>query len=169
MLNRFEGVLAGILLVIAVFLILSEIVLRTVFSYSLIGISGIASLLVIWSVFFGASYGIMRNLHVRVDLLQYALPEKIGAALDIVVTLICLCVSALLGYSGFLLIQESLMLGETTMGFIRIPVWLVQLVMPLAGGLFCLRLLQRLWLQVGVSIGRISATEKMESTNVGST
>ncbi|WP_320178918.1 TRAP transporter small permease [Roseovarius pacificus] len=146
--NRIEGILAGLLLIGAVALVLAEILLRTLLSYSLIGVDGIASILVIWSTFLGASYALHRNMHVRVDLLHYCVSPRIALALDTLVTVACLIIAMTLTWSGVLLIDEALMLGETTMGFVRIPMWAVQSIMPLAGALFALRLAQRLVLQL---------------------
>ena len=142
--RHLEGILAGILLALAVCLIASEIFLRNVFSYSLMNVSSIASFLIVWSAFLGASQAVQDNIHVRVDVLAHIVPAKVAWAAEILVMVFCIAFSIALLWSGSVLMFESHLLGERSIGVLNIPMWIPQSVLPLAGCLFIFRFSQRL-------------------------
>ena len=43
------------------------------------------------------------------------------------------CPAAALVYSGYLLVEESVIFGDSTLGVISIPMWIPQLIMPIGG------------------------------------
>lgn len=143
--DRFETLVGGLFLTLAVFIVVIEIVIRNLFSFSMIGADEIASFAVIWSVFFTASIGVKRNIHVRIDVLFFLLPVSAVRWLDALGTLISFFFTAYLTYSGWALVQESIMFGELTMTMLRLPIWIPQSILPIGGFLLSVRLLQRLY------------------------
>uniref|UniRef100_UPI00404833D5 TRAP transporter small permease n=1 Tax=Orrella sp. TaxID=1921583 RepID=UPI00404833D5 len=146
--DRFETLVGGLFLTLAVFIVVIEIVSRNLFAFSMIGADEIASFAVIWSVFFTASIGVKRNIHVRIDVLFFLLPAPAARWLDGLGTLISLFFTAYLTYSGWALVQESIMFGELTMTMLRLPIWIPQSILPIGGFLLSVRLLQRLYFLV---------------------
>jgi C4-dicarboxylate transporter, DctQ subunit len=142
--DKIEMAVGGLFLTLAVFIVVSEIVGRNLFGYSMIGADEIASFAVIWSVFFTASIGVKRNLHVRIDVLFYILPASLARAVDAMGTAVSMFFTLYLTYSGWALMQESLMFGERTMTMLRMPLWIPQAILPIGGFLLSVRLLQRL-------------------------
>jgi C4-dicarboxylate transporter, DctQ subunit len=128
-----EEQLGGLLLIIAVALVVFQILLRTVFGFGLSGLYEIATFCVIWSVFLTAGVGIDRNVHVRVDILLRLVPAGIAFALEVAICLLMLGIAVALAATGWLLVEESLAFGDSTLGRIRIPMWIPQLIMPLGG------------------------------------
>lgn len=136
--------IGGLFLTLAVVIVVMEIVGRNLFAYSMIGADEIASFAVIWSVFFTASIGVKRNIHVRIDVLFYLLPPMAARGLDALGTAVSLIFTCYLTYSGWALMQESLFFGEVTMTMLRLPLWIPQAILPIGGFLLSVRLLQRL-------------------------
>lgn len=146
--DRLETLVGGLFLTLSVFIVVIEIVSRNLFAYSMVGADEIASFAVIWSVFFTASIGVKKNIHVRIDVLFYLLPRAVARWLDVLGTLISIFFTAYLTYSGWALVQESMMFGELTMTMLRLPIWIPQSILPIGGGLLTVRLLQRLYFLV---------------------
>ena len=143
-----ERVLAGVLLFIAVALTTLEIVLRNLFGTSIVGVEQIAVFLIAWSVFFGAAFGVARNIHVRVDVLQMLMPPRVRLASELIGWTGALLFSIALVISGWVLVEETHLLGDMTMGLLRIPMWIPQLVMPIAGLLLSVRIVERIVLTI---------------------
>lgn len=140
-----EEQIGGLFLLVSVSLVFLQIVLRAVFGIGLGGVYETATFCAIWSVIFTAAVGVKRNVHVRVDILIMMVPRPIAFALEIFVTLLMIAVSIALVISGWLLIEESWILGDTTLGSVRIPMWIPQLIMPVGGLLLILRCLERFY------------------------
>lgn len=144
--DRMEEQVGGLFLLAAVLLVFGQIVLRAVFGIGISGIYELAAFCSTFSVFLTASLGVRRNTHIRVDLVSNLVPRKVAYALEVLVQILMLAVALCLSYSGYLLVEESLMLGDHTTGTIEVPMWVPQLIMPVAGMLITLRALQRLLL-----------------------
>jgi len=142
--DKVESAIGGLFLTLAVCIVVMEIVGRNLFSYSMIGADEIASFAVIWSVFFTASIGVKKNIHVRIDVLLMVLPATAARLVDAIGTVMALVFTTYLTYSGWTLLQESIMLGEMTMTMLRMPLWIPQSIIPVGGFLLSVRLVQRL-------------------------
>lgn len=127
-----EDQLGGLLLLVASILVFTQIVIRF-FGINLSGLYEIATFCALWSVFFTAGVGIQRNIHVRVDVIVMACPPRPAFVLKLASDLVVIIVTAVLCYSGYLLVEESLLFGDTTLGIISVPMWIPQLIMPLGG------------------------------------
>jgi C4-dicarboxylate transporter DctQ subunit len=144
--DLFEEQAGGLFLLLSVLLVFGQIVARTVFDFGVSGLYELATYCAIYSVFLTSSVAVKNNIHIRIDLLANVVSQRRAFWLEIVAVLIVTVVSGALCWSGILLVQESQMLGEHTIGTISMAVWVIQLILPVAGGLMLLRALQRLWL-----------------------
>ena len=137
--DRFESFIGGIFLTVASMIIVVEVILRSFLGKSIMGSDELACFAIIWSVFFTASIGVKRDIHVRIDLFLHFLSPQIRrwtlAFGMVFVTLF----SAYLAYSGFLLVHEAFIVGDYTVGLVRVPLWLPQFIMPLGGFLLFVR------------------------------
>lgn len=140
----FEEQAGGLFLLLAVLLVFGQIVSRSVFGLGVSGLYELATYCAVCSVFLTSSLAIKNNVHIRIDILANMVSPRKAYWLELVVMLVLLVVSAAIAWSGYLVVDESLMLGERTIGTIELPVWALQLILPLAGGLMVLRTLQRL-------------------------
>ncbi|TCT01710.1 TRAP transporter small permease [Aquabacter spiritensis] len=159
--DRMEEQVGGLFLLAAVLLVFAQIVLRAGFGIGISGIYELAAFCSTFSVFLTASLGVKRNTHIRVDLLSNIVPRKAAFALELFVQVLMLGVFLCLLYSGYLLVEESLLLGDHTTGTIEVPMWIPQLIMPVAGLLLTLRTLQRIFflLHGGIAAVAPSAAE----------
>lgn len=146
--DLFEEQAGGLFLLLAVLLVFGQIVARFVFGFGVSGLYELATYSAIYSVFLTSSVAIKNNTHIRIDLLANIISQRHAFWLEVVTMLIVGVVSAALCWSGILLVKESHMLGDQTIGTISVAVWAVQLILPIAGALMLLRTLQRLWLLV---------------------
>lgn len=144
--DLFEEQAGGIFLLLAVLLVFGQIVARSVFDFGVSGLYELATYCAIYSVFLTSSVAIKNNIHIRIDLLANVVSQRRAFWLEIVAMFIVAVVSGALCWSGVLLVKESHMLGETTIGTISMAVWMIQLILPIAGALMLLRSLQRLWM-----------------------
>jgi len=160
----FEEQTGGLLLLLSVFLVFGQIVARSVFGFGVSGLYELATYCAVYSVLLTSSVAIKNNTHIRIDLLANVVSSRVAFVLEIIVMLIVAAVSAALFWSGVLLVQESHMLGDRTLGTISFAVWMVQLILPVAGALMCLRALQRIWLLLagGPEAGRSGEARELE-------
>lgn len=129
--------LGGLLLLIAATLVTLQIVLR-ILGIGISGLYDIATFCALWSVFLTAGVGIQRNIHVRVDVIVMMCPPRVAYMLNVISGITVIILITLLCYSGFLLVNESLMFGDSTLGMISVPMWIPQLIMPIGGALMLL-------------------------------
>lgn len=141
--DLFEEQAGGLFLLLAVLLVFGQIVARAVFSVGISGLYELATYCAIYSVFLTSSIAIKNNVHIRIDLLANVIKPQHAFWLELLVMTLVALVSAALCWSGVLLVQESWMLGDRTIGTISMAVWVIQLILPLAGALMCLRAVQR--------------------------
>lgn len=139
----FEEQAGGLFLAMAALLVFGQIVARTLFGVGISGLYELATYCAIYSVFLTSSMAIKNNIHIRIDLLANIVSTSHAYWLEIITLLLMAVVSAALCWSGVLLVQESLMLGERTIGTISFSVWAIQLILPLAGALMFMRIVQR--------------------------
>jgi C4-dicarboxylate transporter, DctQ subunit len=144
--DLFEEQAGGLFLLLAVLLVFGQIVARTLFSVGISGLYELATYCAIYSVFLTSSIAIKNNIHIRIDLLANIVKPRHAFWLELLTMLLIAVVSAALCWSGVLLVQESLMLGDRTIGTISMAVWTIQLILPMAGFLMFMRALQRFWL-----------------------
>ena len=143
--DLFEEQVGGLFLLLSVVLVFGQIVARSVFGLGISGLYELATYFALCSVFLTSSIAIKNNVHIRIDILANIVSSRRAFWLEILVLALMAAVSAALCGSGVLLVKESWILGERTIGTISLPMWALQLILPLAGGFMFLRCLQRLW------------------------
>lgn len=159
----FEEQAGGLLLLLSVLLVFGQIVARSVFSVGVSGLYELATYCAIYSVFLTSSVAIKNNVHIRIDLLANIVSNRVAYVLEIVTMAIVAAVSAALFWSGVLVVQESHMLGDRTLGTISMAVWMVQMILPLAGALMFLRAAQRIWMLL---TGGVAAFKHVDATEI---
>lgn len=158
--SSIEEQLAGLLLLFSVAIITLQIILRSFFGLGMSGIYEVATFCVVWSVFLTAGLGVKRNLHVRVDILMRVVPAKVAFIMEMLVCVVLAITGAALLVSGWYLVQESLIFGDATLGSIRIPMWIPQLIVPISGVLVLIHTALRV---VGVWRGVVPVIDDSET------
>lgn len=137
-LARVEDVLLAAAIATGTVLTCTQVVLRYVFSSGIDWSEEVTIYAAVWAAFIGAAAGLRLKSHLIVDaLVMWAPPElsRILAKGGLVVTLLFGCAFA--WYSGSLVVRTQ-ELGQLTPA-LQVPMWIVYLVMPLAGALLALR------------------------------
>lgn len=131
---------------VAIFVIfLTVIVTQVVLRYFRIDVlyfsEELVRYLLVWSVLIGATVVTARNSHVRVDILENALPPGMRRWLDIASSLVLIAFAVVLAWAGFELARRS---GNMRAPMLGISMWIVYSVIPISAVLDALFLLARL-------------------------
>jgi len=139
--DLFSFYLPGIIIVILMILMCTEICLRWLFKTSMMGIVEIVeSALIV--ITFASLAGIQRQKgHVRMNLLIDKLAEKkIGRIIETFNPIFITVITGILIYPFIQTIVRFRQFNETT-EYIEIPIWLIAIVMPLGIIILCIRLI----------------------------
>lgn len=125
-----------------IILVFFQFLSRYVFDYSLSWAQELSRYLLIWLAWISVSFTIREKKHIRVETLKELLPPKGQIVVEIIVLFLWSIFAIFLAVIGmqFVLSIESSGQGSPMMG---IPMWLVYVILPLAGVLMFLRLIQQ--------------------------
>ncbi len=153
-LQRVEDSILVVLLVTIVGLALSQIVLRNVAATGITWADPLARVLVLWLGLAGALAATRDDRQITVDVLSRFMPARRKAAARVLTDLFTAVVSALVSWHAARLVLEDRAAGATAFG--TIPVWLCELVLPVAFALIAARYLLHAVRHLRESLGRES-------------
>ena len=130
-------------LLVVVSLALLQIFLRNVFGFGFMWAESVLKILVLWIALLGAMVATRENQHIKIDLLERFLPplalllcRKMSSIFSAIICGLAAYWSADLVYYEFL---------DSTVAFGVVPVWLCQMIMPIAFCVMGLRFLSHGW------------------------
>jgi TRAP-type C4-dicarboxylate transport system permease small subunit len=138
-LARFEGWLIIITLGLMVTFTFLQVVLRGLYTHghiqwanSLLGqvdwAEPCARLLVLWIAFLGASLITSENKHIKIDLMSSLLPSRWQPFRELVLSVACVLVSALMLKASIGYVKMEMSFGGYL--FLKLPTWIGQLILP---------------------------------------
>ena len=130
--------LSGILLVSLSILILVEIFLRHFFDISTMIADEYSGYLYLASIFLGLGYTFSENGHIRINILTSKLSKNANGFIDVIASIITLCVLFFILYRTILFTYDSYELEMLSEAVSETPLYLTQIVMPLGTILFIL-------------------------------
>lgn len=137
--NEWAGLVLGSSIVVVTFVVLYEVVARTVFgaptswaNETTIYLSAMAYLLV-------GGYALLHRRHVRIDVIYQLLSPRTRVRLDAFTFLFFLAYVLTLIWAGGSIAWGSFQIGETTSTPWNPPIWPVKFAIPLAGVLLLLQ------------------------------
>ena len=134
-------------LVLAFFLMLlltlMQIVLRNFFDVGLTWAESLLKIMVLWVALLGAMIATREGQHIKIDLFDRFLRESRFSFLSKVVSFFAAYVCGLAAYSCCELVYYEYMDG--TKAFSEVPVWLCQIIMPIAFSVMGFRFLRNVW------------------------
>ncbi len=143
-LSRTEETLIGVLLVAASFVLFANVVARYGFNDSFTWAEEVTRYAIVWMVFVGGSVAARKGIHIGVDLLARSLAERPARKyLVAAVNLLCVAFGVFLVVFGGSLAAQAHEFGQVTPA-LQIPLWTVQLAVPVGGALMTMRFAQRL-------------------------
>lgn len=154
LLSKTEEFLLGVLLTTASLVLFANVVARYVFNWGFTWAEELVRYEIIWMVFLGGSVAARQGLHIGVDLLVRFAPVPLRKPISILINLISMIFCGLIVYYGAALISQTRMFGQVSPA-LQVPMWMVQLAIPLGAGLMALRFAQQIW--------HLIAGEKIES------
>ena len=105
-----------------------KIVMRYVFSASLLWSDTMLQHLTLWLCFFGAALATCERRHISIDVLSRILPKKITRWTNLVVDCIALIVVGILAYYGFLFLQDEQSSEAVLIGSVHL--WWAKTIIP---------------------------------------
>ncbi len=135
-----DALLVGLLAAMVV-LAGSQILLRTLLASGYPWIDPLLRVLVLWLGLLGAMAAARLDKHISIDLLERLLPPRGVAALRLITRLFTAAVAGTVAYHSARFVAAEREAG--TLLFAAVPVWLCELIIPLAFALIALRYLLR--------------------------
>lgn len=86
-------------------------------------------LLVLWLTFLGASLITSDNKHIKIDILTELLPLKLRSIRELILSLTCVIICALMLKASIGYIEMERTFGDTV--FLNIPAWIGQIILPI--------------------------------------
>lgn len=144
-----ENIVLAILFVGMFLVVTMEIVTRSLFGISNLYSEELSRILLIASVYFGVALVTRDDEHIRFDLLDSVLPERLRGVTAVIADTLVLafcCVAAVMGLS---FAYQTATIGLTfTHSTLPFPVWVAQTTVPLAFIVTALHVLARLFQRI---------------------
>ncbi len=121
-----------------VVIVLIQIFMRNFFDSGFMFGDQLVKHLVLWVTFIGAGLASKNDGHIRIDIAGRILPEKVKPIVEAMVNLFSsgICVVLTIGAYGFWIVEYE---SKTTFGMTRIPVWILELIIPIGFAVIALR------------------------------
>ena len=137
LIGHIEKTLLSVILAAMITLAFLQIVLRNFFDTGLPWGDSFVRYLVLWVGFIGAALATREGSHINIDVLSRWLPGVSRTVNLLIVNLFSCVICAILAYASLVFIRNERLMGDTV--FFDIPVWLLQLVLPITFALMALR------------------------------
>ena len=141
--ERTEDGFLVLLTIILVVVAIAQILLRNLFSVTLLWADPVVRMLVLWTAFMGALVASRENRHIRIDALLRLLSADQRRYVDIVVHLFNASVCGLLAVIAVDFVHDEYTYHMR--GALDLPTWIFQLIFPLAFGGMSWRFLRQCW------------------------
>lgn len=140
------GYASGFVLLLMAVVMFYEVVARRA-GHPTLWVSEFTGYFFLWSVMVGATYTQYQNGHVRVEMLAERLPRKAQVALELAALVIGIIYCAVLVWVGWDQVMNSYALGKVSNSPMRIPLYPVELGIPVGALLVLIQLLCKLILR----------------------
>lgn len=134
-------------LVVTVFLIFAQIMMRAIINASLSWSEELARYIFIWQIWLGVSLGLRDNKHIAVQILYSYIKGKPSRVLKIVATLLCIYLCFFLAQYGWEMTLNAYSKNSLSAAM-RAPLWVVYLALPFSCSVTGLRYILQLCNQV---------------------
>lgn len=151
-LQSFEDWLMFVCLAVAAVLGMTEVLLRYIFATGIYWVEGTLIMLVVYAALVGASVGVRREIHVRLDILIDKLPPALRWTAYLTSHVLCFFFVVSLFYFGILYLLQVIGFEETN-AETEFPEWIHYAAVPLGMGLMSLRFAQEIWKLIRIGPG----------------
>lgn len=116
--------------------VVSAVVARYLFNASFVWYDEVASVMLAWISFYGATYAALRRRHLGFEGLLLSLPLPLRRLTFVLGEAVICLVFAILAYAGWVIMQ--VMGSESLISLRWVPLWFTQSVVPIGAALFIL-------------------------------
>lgn len=117
--------------------------MRYVFNNPQAWVEEVSRYSIIWGTFLGFGMALKHNQHIQVDILYDRLNATGKYIINLVATALSIIFCIIYIYYGWNLVATRFHSGMVSLDM-RIPMWIVYLILPISGVLFLLRFIERL-------------------------
>lgn len=128
--------------IVLISLVFIEIVSRYIFSSSVGWSAELSRYLLIWITWISVSYTIRKREHIRITLVVDRFPPKLQKITELLVLIAWSAFAFVMAVVGTDVVLSIKMLGQKT-STLGIQMWIVYLIIPVAGVLMIIRLIQQ--------------------------
>lgn len=147
MLEKIENALMALLSVLALFLVCKEVVVRYFMPQYLTDYGlEFTIYFTVWAIFLAGAPLVRESRHVRADILLHMFPASGQRIIEIVSLLVGLFFTCVLTYYGWLMVQNSISLGERGESSAHFPLFLYYMSLPVGMTLMIPPFIRRLYL-----------------------
>lgn len=140
-LEAIEVTSAAILLSSAVFVVLADILSRTVLGHSISWATELARYAIIWMVFIGSSLAARTGAHITIDVAAELLPTRFARILLFFASILSAIGCALIAYLGQTLVSMMMMFSQKSPS-LEIPMWIIYCIIPVSFLMMSVRFIQ---------------------------
>lgn len=142
--TEIERLLLMFIFISIVGLVFLQVLSRFVFNVSVGWSAELSRYLLIWLTWLSASYAIRKNEHIRITILIDKLPKIVRKWVEFIVLIIWSFFTIVMAIVGADVVSKIKLTGQqtTTLG---LSMWIVYLIIPLAGLLMLIRIIQQLY------------------------
>lgn len=140
--DTFEEVLGGILMAVIFLSATFQVLNRFALHFSAPWTEELCRYAFIWIAFLGISNGVKRGTHLNVNLIENVLPKKAIAVLDVVLDAVFLLLMCYMFKISLDYLMKVARYGTQSVG-LKIPMWIVYMILPLFSTLTVARLVEK--------------------------
>jgi C4-dicarboxylate transporter, DctQ subunit len=141
-----EDALMAVLITMALTMVTIEVVLRYFFPRHLTDYGlELTVYFTVWAIFIAGAPLIREGRHVRADILMHMLPPNAQRVLEILGLIVGLIFACVLSYFGWLMVQNSIELGEKSESSLKMPLVVYYAALPVGMTLMIVPFLARIY------------------------
>lgn len=142
--DKFEEYLLVGSLAFNIVLVFIQVIMRSVFNYSLSWSEELSRYIFIWQTWLGASIALRYNEHIKVELIfSINKSVKFKKFINILANVVFFAFSLFLAYNGWQLTQSMISRNALSSGM-RIPLAFVYMSLPISSVAICIRLIPKI-------------------------
>jgi len=131
--------LAAYLFVLAGAMLTYEVVARYFFTRPTIWAAEISQMCLIWGTLLAMAKLLDSGQHIQVDAIVRHLPFRIANTLQAIVMLVVATFAVVVCFYGYNIFHDSFERGRTTGSLLNVPIWIVELAVPIGFALLSLQ------------------------------
>ncbi len=143
-LERFLTLLSGVVIFALVFLSVTNLLGRWIFSMPVDGYIDWVEQSMAFFAFLGIAFVQRNGAHIRMDIVVAKLHKRALWISELISTFLMLAVTLVLIYGSFLHFQRAYQIGDSSLD-IDLPTWPAKLVVPVALSILAIRFLLQIW------------------------